>query len=409
MKKNLASLGITLSIIGPGIISGIVGNDVGAIATFSLVGAEFGLSLLWIVLPVTILLFLIQEMTARLGIVTGKGFSDLIREQFGLSISFWAMLSLFCANLMVTIAQFTGILIAFELLAVPKAIASTLLCVLLLFILLRGSYKKVEHILLLFASVYLSYIIAGIMISPDWSAVGKAVITPAFSWSADYVAILIAIIGTTIAPWMQFYQQATIVDKGLKKENLTIIRYDVAFGSIAAGIVAFFIILTAAFTLFANQLQFTDLQQAAQALIPAAGELAPFLFATGLLATAIMAILVIPLSTAYAITESFGWERGVDKTFREAPVFYLILGSFIALGLLIGFIPSVPYLAFIYLAQIINGMLLPITLILLLILVNKPSLMGEHKNTLAHNLVAGSFIIVTVLLSLYLVLAPILS
>ncbi|MDQ6766518.1 MAG: Nramp family divalent metal transporter [Candidatus Eremiobacteraeota bacterium] len=384
-----------LSIVGPGMITANIDNDAGGIATYSLAGAQFGFAFLWLLIPVTLALIVIQEMCIRMGVITGKGLADLIREQFGVRITLFVMLSLLVTNLFTTVAEFAGVAASADVLhnSFPLVVFSRYFLVLaaaifVSLLVLRGNYKSVEKVFLLACLVYLTYIISGLLAKPEWPVVVRQTFVPTFSWSSAYLAMFIGIIGTTIAPWMQFYVQSSIVEKGVKPRELRFSQADVVVGSLITDVVAYFIIVACGATLFVHHINVSDAGQAALALEPLAGKYAGILFAIGLLNASLFAASVLPLSTSYSVCEAFGFASGVDKRFREAPIFYSLYLGIIVLGALPILTPGAPLLAIIFWSQVVSGMLLPVVIISMLRLVNDRQLMGEHTNGPLFNLVA---------------------
>ncbi|MBA4357977.1 MAG: Mn transporter, partial [Desulfovibrio sp.] len=311
-----------LAILGPGIITANVDNDAGGITTYSLAGAQFGLSLLWIMLPTTVALVVVQEMCARMGAVTGKGLADLIRESFGVKITFYVMIALLLTNLGNTVSEFAGIAASMELFGISKYVSVPLGAVAVWLLIVKGSYRIVEKVFLVACLVYVAYPVAAFMSGPDWGEVLQASVVPDFHVTPDAVTMMIGIVGTTIAPWMQFYQQASVVEKGITKENYAFSRLDVIVGCFMAIVVAFFIVVACAATIFKAGIKIETAADAALALTPLVGKYATTLFAIGLFNASLFAACVLPLSTSYYICEGLGWELGVDKDFREAPQFF---------------------------------------------------------------------------------------
>ncbi|MEI6315286.1 MAG: Nramp family divalent metal transporter, partial [Syntrophus sp. (in: bacteria)] len=374
------SLGLLFALIGPGIITSNVDNDAGGITTYSLAGSQFGLSLLWILIPITIALIIIQEMCARMGVVSGKGLSDLIRERFGAKITVYLMIVLFLANLGNTISEFAGIAASLEIFGVSKYISVPFGAFFVWWLVVKGNYKSVEKVFLVACLFYVSYIISGFMGKPDWGQIGKALITPTIRSDPAFLTMAVGIIGTTIAPWMQFYLQSSVVDKGLKAEDYAYTRVDIIVGSFTVNIVAFFIIMLCAVTLFQNGIKIETAKDAAQALAPLAGAYCTWLFAFGLLNASLFAASILPLSTAYTICEAFGWESSVNHKFTEAPQFYWLYSLMIFLGAAIILFPNMPLVAIMFYSQVINGMLLPFILIFMLLLINDRRIMGDYVN-----------------------------
>ena len=384
----LRTLLMFLSIVGPGMITANIDNDAGGIATYSLAGANFGYEFLWLIVVITVALIVIQEMCIRLGVVTGKGLADLIRERFGVRITLVVMLLLFLTNQFTTVAEFGGIAASADVLHWSRLAAVFAAALFVALLVLRGNYKVVEKVFLAACLVYFTYIVSGLLAHPDWSDVARATVHPRVSLDGAYLAMFIGVIGTTIAPWMQFYIQSSVVEKGVKAKELRFSQVDVVLGSFVTDIVAFFIVVACGATLFVNHVAVNDAGQAAAALRPLAGNGASILFAIGLLNASLFAASVLPLSTAYTVCEAFGFESGVDKRFSEAPIFFTLYFAIIALGALPVLVPNAPLLSMIFASQVISGMLLPVVVIAMLVLINDRSLMGKHVNGHAFNVIA---------------------
>jgi NRAMP (natural resistance-associated macrophage protein)-like metal ion transporter len=384
-----------LAIMGPGLVTANADNDAGGIATYVTVGAAYGYQMLWILVLITISLGVVQEMAARLGVVTHKGLSDLIREQFGVRTTALAMLTLLIANIATTIAEFAGIAAASELLGIPKYVTVPVAAIFVWFVVVRGNYKRVEKLFLALSLVFISYVFAGFLAHPNWGDVLRGLTTPTIIPETRFVLLFIATVGTTITPWMQFYLQASIVDKGLTVEEYPYARADVLFGAFVTDFFSFFIIVATGATLYVNGIhQIDSASQAAQALAPIAGPLAGGLFAIGLLGASLLAASVLPLSTAYAVCEAFGWERGMNQSMGDAPIFYALYTGLIIIGAAIALVPNAPLFLILLLSQDVNGILLPIILILLMRLANDPRLMGKYVNSrLANALGWGTAIV----------------
>jgi len=383
-----ARLAVVLAIIGPGVITSNVDNDAGGITTYSLAGAEFGYGLLWMMVPLTIALIVVQEMCARMGVVTGKGLADLIREQFGVKTTFYIMAGLLLANLANTVAEFAGVAAALEIFGISKYISVPLAAFFVWWLIVYGTYSRVEKVFLVACTFYVAYLISGFLAAPNWGTVAKRMVVPEIHWQANYLVMVVGIVGTTIAPWMQFYLQSAVVEKGLRITEYRYARIDVIVGSVLAVVVAMFIVLACAATLHQQGVAIHSAEDAAMALRPLAGEYCAGLFAFGLFNASLFAASVLPLSTAYYVCEGFGWETGIDHKFAEAPQFYGLYTALIVFGSLVILIPSFPLLAVMYLSQVLNGMLLPFILIYMLILVNRTDLMGEYTNSRLFNFIA---------------------
>ena len=365
-----------LAILGPGMITANVDNDAGGITTYSLAGASFGLDLLWTFLPITLALIVTQEACSRLGVVTGKGLSDLIREEYGVKATFWVMLALLLTNLANTMAEFSGIAAAGEIFGVKRLVAVPVSAAVVALLVLRGDSRIVERVFLVACLVYVAYPITGIIAGPRWADVARAAVVPPARFDAPYVQMLVALIGTTIAPWMQFYQQATVVEKGIGPEHYRYARLDVIVGCAIAVVVAFFIIIACAGTLHAHGIAIENASDAARALKPLAGPYAADLFAFGLFNASLFAASVLPLSTAFYLCEAFGWQSGVSQPFRSAPQFYVLYTAIVALGAGVVLVPGFPLIAVMYLSQVANGIVLPLVLFFMARLASRHDLMG---------------------------------
>jgi len=389
-----------LAVLGPGFITANVDNDSGGILTYSQAGAQFGYSLLWTMIPITIALIVVQEMCARMGVVTGKGLSDLIREEFGLRLTFVLMLVLVSVNYTNVVTEFIGIAGSLHLFHVTKFISVPICGLLVWFMVVKGNYKSTEKIFLVASVVYIAYIFAGVLSQPSWhDALLATVKLPDKSvWGQKaYMYMAIGIVGTTIAPWMQFYLQSSVVEKGIRVKDYSASRLDVIVGSFFTDIVAWFIVVACAATLFVHGMgAITVAADAAEAMRPLAGDYAFILFAFGLFNASLFAASILPLSTAYTVCEGLGLESGVDKSFKEAPTFYWLYTLLIAGGALtVLVLPDAQLINFAILSQVLNGVLLPLVIILMLLLINRQDLMGKHKNSYVWNLVAwGTSIIV---------------
>jgi len=393
-----------LAIMGPGLVTATADNDAGGIATYASVGAAYGFQMLWILLLITFSLAVVQEMCARMGVVTGKGLSDLIREQFGVKTTAFAMLTLLIANGATTIAEFVGIAAASELLGVPKYLTVPLAAVFVWLVVVRGSYRRAEKIFLLLSLAFFTYVLAGFLARPDWGQVAHGLFVPVVVPESRFLLLFIATVGTTITPWMQFYLQASIVDKGLTVRDFGYARADVLFGAFVTSFFAFFIIVATGATLFVTGIhQIDSADQAALALTPIAGPLGGQLFAIGLLGASLLGASILPLSTAYAVCEAFGWERGVNQTWADAPIFYGLYTGMIILGALVALIPGAPLFLILLLSQDVNGILLPIILILMLRLTNDPRLMGKFVNTRLANILGWTTAITLIIATIILI------
>ncbi len=399
---------IFLAVIGPGIITSNVDNDAGGIATYSMAGAHFGYSLIWTLVPITLALIIIQEMCARMGVVTGKGLSDLIREHFGVKITFYLLLALIFTNLGNTIAEFAGIAASLQIFSVSKYLSVPSGAFLVWLLVVKGTYKSVEKVFLVACLFYVTYIISGFLAQPDWNTVKSSLLNPEFQISAGGFGMLIGLIGTTIAPWMQFYLQSAVVEKNIKIKEYKHSRADVVIGSFVVSIVAFFIIVVCAATLFKAGIRIQTAQDAALALAPLAGKYCSALFAFGLLNASLFAASILPLSTAYVVCEGMGWEDGVNKKFSEAPQFYGLYSLLIFLGAGVVLWPGLPLIPIMFISQVINGIVLPVVLVFILILINNKKIMGDYTNKKAFNVLAWLAVVILILLS-FLLLGSILG
>lgn len=396
---------VILAILGPGFITSNVDNDAGGITTYSIAGAHFGYRFLWSFIPITFLLILIQEMSARMGVVTGKGLSDLIREQFGVKITFYFLIILVAANYANTVAEFSGVAASLEIFGVGRGWSVPIAGILVWLLAVKGTYKSVEKIFLLATLFYAAYIVTGFLARPNWNEVAGGLMAPKLNFNPGEIGILIALVGTTIAPWMQFYLQSAIVEKDVKIEHLTFSRLDVLAGSIVVSIVAAFIVIACAATLFQQGILIESAEEAALALQPLAGDYAAFLFSFGLLNASLFAASILPLSTAYVVCEGMGWENGVNKTFAEAPQFYGLYSLLILLGVLTVVVPGLPLIKVMYWSQILNGILLPLTLAFMVIIINKPKVMGKYTNNKFINFATITAVGILTFLSLSLVIS----
>jgi NRAMP (natural resistance-associated macrophage protein)-like metal ion transporter len=405
LRRRLA---IILAVVGPGIITSNVDNDAGGIAVYTQAGAQFGYALLWSLIPMTIALYVSEEMCARMGVVTGKGLSDLIREEFGFRSTFFVMLAALAVNLGNTVAEFAGVAASMQILGVSKYVSVPLAAIAVWVLVVRGSYRQVEKIFLVACGLYLSYIMSAILAKPDWMLAAKGTLIPSVHMNAGYLLMLIALVGTTIAPWQFFYLQAAFVEKRVAARQYKHARLDVLIGSISCMVIVFFIIVCCAATLNVHGLtNITDAAQAAEALKPLAGKWAASLFAFGLLNASLFAASILPLSTAHVICEGLGFEAGLDNKLKEAPTFYSLYTMLIVVGAGIILIPKAPLLKILVLSQVANGVWLPVVLIFMLLLINRRDLMGEHTNSWGFNIVAWGASIIMIVLTLVLLYAEI--
>ena len=399
LSNKRTRLFIYLGAIGPGVLTAMAGNDAGGIGTFSVAGAEFGYATLWLIPIMTLQLAIVQETVSRMGAVTGKGFAALIREKFGLRPSLLAMLLLLFSNLATSVSEFAGIAAATDILGVSRYVAVPIVALVVWLLVVRGSYRRVEKVLLGLAAVFITYIIAMFMAKPDWGDVVSSTIVPTFIPSRQFVLLVIALIGTTVAPWMQFFAQANVVDKGASPEDLKLQKLDVIAGAVAAGVIAWAIVVTTGTVLFPEGIRIEDAASAALALEPAAGQYATALFAIGLFAASLLAACVLPLTAAYAICEAFGWERGIDRSWSEAPAFNSIYTFVIVFGAAFILIPNLDLIAILVFSQAVGGILLPFLLIYMVRIANDRHIMGRHVNSKPHNVLLWVTIIVVIALT----------
>jgi len=393
-----------LAILGPGIIAANAGNDAGGIATYSSAGAAYGYTLLWTFIPMTISLIVVQEMCMRMGVVTGQGLADLIRENFGVRWTAFVMLALLTANTGVVISEFVGIGQASELFGVSKFFTIPVAGLIIWWLVVKGSPKRVETVFLLMSLVFFTYVVSAIVAKPDWYEVGRNFVRPSFSTDTGYLFTVMALIGTTIAPFMQIYVQSAAVEKGMDKEELSVARADVIIGMTFADIIAAFIVVCTAATLYTHGIRNIDTAAtAAESLVPIAGVYAKYLFGVGLFGASMLAMAVVPLATAYSLSEALGFEKGLSRSFREAPIFLGIFTALILIGGIVAMIPAIPPITLLLVAQCINGVLLPVLLIAIVKLINNPAIMGEYRNSVTFNLLAISTTAIVSILSLLLI------
>jgi NRAMP (natural resistance-associated macrophage protein)-like metal ion transporter len=405
LRRRIA---VFLAVVGPGLITSNVDNDAGGITTYTVAGAQFGYLLLWSLIPMTIALYVSEEMCARMGVVTGKGLSDLIREEFGFRSTFFVMLAALAVDLGNTVAEFAGVAAAMQIFGISKYVSVPLAALVVWMLVVRGSSRQVEKIFLVACGFYLSYVVSAVLAKPDWLLAAKETVIPSLHLNSGYLLMLTALVGTTIAPWQFFYLQAGFVEKRVPVRQYKHARLDVLVGSISCMVIVFFIIVCCAATLNAHGLtNISDAAQAAQALRPVAGRWAADLFAFGLLNASLFAASILPLSTAHVICEGLGFEAGLDHKIKEAPAFYSLYTGLIVVGGGIILLPNAPLLKILVFSQVANGVWLPVVLIFILLLINRRDLMGEHTNTLTFNVIAWATGIVMIVLTLVLVYAAI--
>lgn len=396
---------IFLSIMGPGIVTAFADNDAGGIATYAAAGAKYGLALLFTMLLSTVCLAIAQEMSARTGAVTGKGLSDLIRERYGVKWTLFAMLILVIANVGTTASEFSGIATSFEIFGVSRYISVPVVAFVIWRLVLKGSYGKIEKIFFVLCLTFMSYIISGFIVAPSWHDVLLASVTPTFIWDADFLLMAIGVIGTTVTPWGQFYVQAAVVDKGINASAYSYTRWDVLIGAFLTWLVAFFIIIATAATLYAHGISIETAGDAAIALEPVAGKYASSLFAFGLLGASMLAAFILPLSTAYAVCEALGFEHAVSDSYKDAPVFFGLYTTLLVVGAGIVLLPGLSLYSIMLTSQVINGVLLPPILIFMMLIANDKNLMGKYANSGLYNIIAWIFTAILILLTVLLVVS----
>jgi len=409
-RKNIFSqIALFLAILGPGIITGSVDNDAGGITTYSVAGALYGYNLLWTLIPSFIVLIVIQEMNARMGIVTGKGLADLIRENAGVKVTFFIFIGLLIADIGNTTTEFAGVAGSMEVFGVSKYISVPIVGIMVWVLVVKGTYQIAERIFLIFSLSLLMYVVSAIMGKPHWGEIGHAMVHPEMKMNTESLAMIIGIIGTTIAPWMQFYMQSSVIEKGLTMKNYKYSLIDIVVGCVATVVVAFFIIVACASTLHTNGVQINEAKDAALALKPLAGELSSQLFAFGLFVASIFSATILPLATAFYVCEAFGFEAGIDKKWDEAKEFYILYTGILIFSVVIILIPNAPLIAISLWSQVINGMLLPVVLICMILLVNNKKIMGKHVNKPLNNVIGWSTITILIALSVVLLVLPLFS
>ncbi|MCX6303934.1 MAG: Nramp family divalent metal transporter [Bacteroidetes bacterium] len=405
-KSIWRNIAFFLAILGPGIITGSVDNDAGGITTYSVAGALYGYKLLWTLIPSFIVLVIVQEMNARMGIVTGKGLADLIRENAGVKVTFFIFIGLLLADIGNTTTEFAGVAGSMEVFSVSKYISVPIVGFMIWVLVVKGNYKLAERIFLIFSVSLLMYVVSALMGNPDWSAIGKSIIRPQMDFDQKSLMVIIGIIGTTIAPWMQFYMQSSVIEKGLKIQQYKYTLVDIIVGCTATVVVAFFIIVACASTLHAKGIVIHEAKDAAMALEPLAGAFSSHVFAFGLFIASIFSATILPLATAFYVCEAFGFEAGIDKKWKDAPEFYILYTGIIILGVIIILIPNAPLIAITLWTQIINGLLLPVVLVCMILLVNNKKIMGEYTNKPIQNIIGWGTVFILIALSLTLLVLP---
>lgn len=402
-KRFFVQLAVFAAILGPGIITGSVDNDAGGITTYSVAGAEYGYNLLWTLIPSFVVLVIIQAMNARMGIVTGKGLADLIRENAGVKVTFFIFLGLLIADIGNTTTEFAGVAGSMEIFGVSKYISVPIVGVLVWLLVVKGTYRIAERIFLIFSVSLLTYLVSALMGKPHWAEIGTAIVRPHFEVNTKSVAMIIGLVGTTIAPWMQFYMQSSVIEKGLKMKNFKLTLVDIWVGCIATVVVAFFIIVACGSTLNIKGIHIEEAKDAALALKPLAGSIASQVFSFGLFIASIFSATILPLATAFYICEAFGFEAGINKSWEEAPEFFILYTSILVVAGGIILLPNAPLIAISLWSQVVNGVLLPVVLICMILLINNKRIMGQYTNSRAMNIVAWTSVIVLICLSIALV------
>ena len=409
IKKLLKQAAIFLAILGPGIITGSVDNDAGGITVYSVAGATYGYGLIWTLIPSFVVLLVIQEMNARMGIVTGKGLSDLIRENAGLKLTFFIFIGLLLSNIGNTTTEFAGVAGSMEIFGVSKYISVPLVAIMVWFLVVKGTYKIAERIFLIFSVSLLTYVVSALMSRPHWAEIGSSIIHPQVALTTQSLAMVIALVGTTIAPWMQFYMQSTVIEKGLKMKHFKYTVIDITVGCVVTIVVAFFIMVACGSTLHPNGIQINEAKDAALALKPLAGALASQVFAFGLFVASVFSATILPLATAYYVSEAFGFEAGIDKKWDEAKEFYTLYTGILIVSAIIILIPNAPLIKISIWSQVLNGVLLPVVLVSMILLINNKKIMGTYTNTLTQNIIGWSAVILLTGLSLLLLVIPLFS
>jgi Mn2+/Fe2+ NRAMP family transporter len=408
-KKIFQRIAIFFAILGPGIITGSVDNDAGGITTYSVAGAMYGYGLIWTLIPSFIVLLVIQEMNARMGIVTGKGLSDLIRENAGLKITFFIFIGLLFSNIGNTTTEFAGVAGSMEIFGISKYISVPVVAIMVWFLVVKGTYKIAERIFLIFSVSLLTYVVSALMSKPHWGEIGSSIIRPQLEMNTQSLAMVIALVGTTIAPWMQFYMQSSVIEKGLKMSNYKYTIIDITIGCVATVVVAFFIMVACGSTLHPNGIQINVAKDAALALKPLAGGLASQVFAFGLFVASVFSATILPLATAFYVCEAFGFEAGIDKKWDEAKEFYTLYTGILIISALIILIPNAPLIQISIWSQVLNGILLPVVLVCMILLINNKKIMGTYVNKPVQNIIGWSAVIILTGLSLTLIVLPLLN
>jgi len=404
--KNLT---IFFALLGPGIITGSVDNDAGGITTYSVAGAIYGYGMIWTLIPSLIVLLVIQEMNARMGIVTGKGLSDLIRENAGVKVTFFIFIGLLLSNIGNTTTEFAGVAGSMEIFGISKYISVPAASFFVWLLVVKGTYKIAERIFLIFSASLLTYVISALMAKPQWSEIGSAIINPGIEFNTKSITVVIALVGTTIAPWMQFYMQSSVIEKGLKMKNYKFTLIDIVVGCIVTVVVAFFIMVACGSTLYPNGIEITEAKDAALSLEPLAGRLASHVFAFGLFVASVFSATILPLATAFYVCEAFGFETGIDKNWDEAKEFYILYTGILIISAIIILIPDAPLIDISIWSQVLNGILLPVVLVSMILLINNKKIMGRYTNKPFQNIIGWGAVGIIAVLSVLLLIMPVLG
>jgi Mn2+/Fe2+ NRAMP family transporter len=406
VSKIFKQLAIFFAIIGPGIITGSVDNDAGGITVYSVAGAQYGYSLIWTLIPSFIVLLVIQEMNARMGIVTGKGLSDLIRENAGMKITFFIFIGLLFSNIGNTTTEFAGVAGSMDIFGVSKYISVPVVAIMVWLLVVKGTYKIAERIFLIFSVSLLTYVVSALMSKPHWSEIGSSIIHPNLPMNSQSLAMVIALVGTTIAPWMQFYMQSSVIEKGLKMKHYKLTLIDITVGCVATIVVAFFIMVACGSTLYPNRIEIKEATDAAMSLKPLAGALASQVFAFGLFVASVFSATILPLATSFYVCEAFGFEAGIDKKWHEAREFYVLYTFILVISAVIILIPNAPLIQISIWSQVLNGVLLPVVLVSMILLINSKKIMGNYVNNAVQNIIGWGAVIILTGLSLTLLILP---
>jgi Mn2+/Fe2+ NRAMP family transporter len=409
-KSNLfKQLAIFFAILGPGVITGSVDNDAGGITTYSVAGAIYGYGMIWTLIPSLIVLLVVQEMNARMGIVTGKGLSDLIRENAGVKVTLLIFIGLLLSNIGNTTTEFAGVAGSMEIFGISKYISVPVAAILVWILVVKGTYKIAERIFLIFSASLLTYVISALMAKPHWGEIGSAIIRPGIEFNTKSLTVVIALVGTTIAPWMQFYMQSSVIEKGLKMKNYKFTLIDIAVGCVVTVVVAFFIMIACGSTLHPNGIEITEAKDAALSLKPLAGNLASQVFAFGLFVASVFSATILPLATAFYVCEAFGFETGIDKNWEEAKEFYILYTGILVISAIIILIPNAPLINISIWSQVLNGILLPVVLVSMILLINNKKIMGNYTNKPLQNIIGWGAVGILVVLSVMLLILPVLG